>query len=160
MIEAGLLAELLTAKSQTLSVAESLTGGLISHTLTNIPGSSAWFQGGIIVYSNHSKVEMLGVSRENLEKFGAVSPQVAKEMADGVKAKFHTDFALSATGIAGPGGGSEEKPVGLVYLAVSCPQTTEVRKFLFSGNRLEIKQQTCQTAVNLALEFMRRDSIG
>lgn len=136
----------------TIAVAESCTGGLIGHSLTNVSGSSEYFDRGIISYSNESKTELLDVPSETLEKNGAVSEPVAKEMAEGIKAKSDVDVGLSSTGIAGPTGGTEEKPVGLVYVGLSKAGETLVERSVFSGNRLENKVSACEMALNLILK--------
>jgi nicotinamide-nucleotide amidase len=119
------LLEMLLSVSGTISVAESCTGGLISKRLTDIPGSSRAFLGGVVSYSNESKVELLGVSRESIMKYGAVSSQVAAEMADGVRKRFASSVGISTTGIAGPGGGTDEKPVGTVFFGMSTCEKNE-----------------------------------
>ena len=138
-----------------VAVAESCTGGLISHTLTNISGSSEYFERGVITYSNISKQELLDVPKNLLVKHGAVSEPVARAMADNVRIKSDVDIGIASTGIAGPTGGSEEKPVGLVYIAVSTDDITRVEKNNFSGNRLEIKEQSCNAALQLLLDVLR-----
>ena len=153
------LAELLVRKQLTLSVAESCTGGLICHILTNIPGASVWFKGGVIAYSNRAKVEMLNVREDLLAKYGAVSSYVAKEMARGVKSRFGTRFSLSATGIAGPAGGSREKPVGLVYLGLAKDRLVKSKKCLFVGERESIKAQAAETAISWALKFLSQEGL-
>ena len=119
---ASVVGKLLIAKQQTLSVAESCTGGGLGAMLTDIAGSSQYFLGGVIAYSNQVKIEQLGVSASTLDQYGAVSPQVAEEMARGVQGKMKSDWSISITGIAGPGGGSEAKPVGLVYVGIANPE--------------------------------------
>ena len=118
---ASVVGQLLKAKGQTLAVAESCTGGGLGSLLTEIPGSSDYFMGGIISYANRIKVDLLGVNAADLETEGAVSKTVARQMAAGVKAKLGTDWGVSITGVAGPGGGTEDKPVGLVYIGVADP---------------------------------------
>lgn len=134
---------------KTLAIAESCTGGLICNLLTNIAGSSGFFQLGITAYANTAKTKILKVSPALLKKHGAVSSPVAAAMARGVRQILKTDYGLSVTGIAGPGGGSKNKPVGLVFIALSCPQKTIVRKFLFKGSRKVIKKQAAQTALKM-----------
>ena len=123
------ISNLLKEKNLTIATAESCTGGLISHSITNISGSSDYFDRGIVSYSNNAKVELLDVSEELLEKYGAVSEQVAKAMAEGVRNKSNVDIGIATTGIAGPTGGTIEKPVGLVYIAVSTADESIVKKF-------------------------------
>ncbi len=134
---------------KTLSIAESCTGGLISNLLTNMAGSSEFFMLGIIAYANCAKTKILKVSPLLLKKHGAVSSKVAAAMAQGVRKILKTDYGLSVTGIAGPGGGSKNKPVGLVFIAISLPQKTIVKKCLFKGSRKVIKKQAAQTALKM-----------
>ncbi len=148
------IAKLLKEKGYTISTAESCTGGLIGHMLTNVPGSSEYYKGGIISYSNEAKICLLGVRHDTLSKYGAVSEQVAYEMADGIKRKLDTNLAIATTGIAGPGGGSEEKPVGLVYIALANPYSIEVKEFRFEGGRLENKENFAKSALNMLLKFL------
>jgi nicotinamide-nucleotide amidase len=133
----------------TLSVAESCTGGLISQRLTEVPGSSVYFMEGVVTYSNDAKTRSLGVDAELIETHGAVSAQVAEAMAEGVRRRADTDFGLAVTGIAGPGGGSEEKPVGLVYIALSDDAHTEHRKLMLPGDRHLIRWRASQAALDL-----------
>lgn len=133
----------------TLALAESCTGGLIGHTLTNVPGSSAFLQRGYVVYSNLAKEEDLGVREESLRSFGAVSSEVALEMAEGVRKKANTDLGLAVTGIAGPEGGSKEKPVGLVYISLAYAGDTIVQKHVWRGTREQVKQRSAFAALHL-----------
>jgi nicotinamide-nucleotide amidase len=133
----------------TLAVAESCTGGLISQRLTEVPGSSVYFMEGVVTYSNDAKTRSLGVDSELIERHGAVSWEVAEAMAEGVRRRADTDFGLSVTGIAGPGGGSEEKPVGLVYIALSDDAHTEHRKLMLPGDRHLIRWRASQAALDL-----------
>jgi nicotinamide-nucleotide amidase len=133
----------------TLAVAESCTGGLISERLTEVPGSSVYFMEGAITYSNEAKVRMLGVDAELIERFGAVSAEVAEAMAEGVRSRAGTDFGLSVTGIAGPDGGSTDKPVGLVYIALADDAHTEHRKLVLPGDRHLIRWRASQAALDL-----------
>jgi PncC family amidohydrolase len=148
------VAKALIGQRKTLAIAESCTGGLISHTLTNIQGSSTFLKIGIIAYSNEAKVNILKVLPSTLKKHGAVSEQVAIEMAKGVRKLQKTDFGLSVTGIAGPTGGTKRKPIGLVYLAISTKNECLCLKCLFSGTRTEIKSKTTKESLNLLLEFL------
>ncbi len=136
-------ARLLIESKKTLSLAESCTGGMVSSRLTDMPGISEVFDRAVVTYSNRAKTQELGVSRETLEKFGAVSEQTAREMAEGVRRISGTDIGISVTGIAGPGGGSEEKPVGLVYTALAHEGGTEVKKLDLWGSRSRIRNVTC-----------------
>lgn len=133
---ASVVGKLLTAQKQTISVAESCTGGGLGGMLTEVPGSSTYFYGGVIAYSNQIKINQLGVSPQTLEKYGAVSSPVAQEMAQGIQEKLNTDWSISVTGIAGPDGGSAEKPVGLVYIAIAKPnRQVETYKLQLGQNR-------------------------
>jgi nicotinamide-nucleotide amidase len=131
-----------------LAVAESCTGGLICHRLTNVPGASDYFTGGAVTYSNQAKVDLLKVPEGILQSRGAVSAETALAMAVGAREVFHADIGLSVTGIAGPTGGTPEKPVGTVYIGLATPQGVEARHHLFHGSREQIKALTAQTALN------------
>ncbi len=155
----NIIGTLLIRKSLTIAVAESCTGGLIGHMITSIPGSSAYFMGGIISYSNQAKCDLLGVSPHTLQQFGAVSGETAREMAKGVKERFITDMGLSVTGIAGPDGGSKEKPVGTVYMGFAFERNEPVSiRYLFKGDRLQIKQQTAETAIENIRRYLDGDT--
>ncbi len=144
-----IVGRLLKEKKQTLSLAESCSGGLIAHLVTSVPGSSAYFMGGVVSYSYESKTNMLGVTTETLEKYGAVSEEVVTQMAVGAKQKFNTDWAISASGIAGPDGGMEGKPVGTVWIAVAGPNGVKAKKFQFGGDRERNIAVTAITALNM-----------
>src|ERR1051326_1508098 len=133
----------------TVAVAESCTGGLIAQRLTNVPGSSKYFIQGVVTYSNDSKVRLLGVDKKIIKEFGAVSQQVARDMARGVRHKAKSDFGLAVTGIAGPGGGSEDKPIGLVYIALADAAHTEHRKLVIPGDRELIRWRASQAALDM-----------
>jgi nicotinamide-nucleotide amidase len=133
----------------TLAVAESCTGGLISQRLTEVPGSSVYFMEGVVTYSNDAKTRSLGVDAELIARHGAVSAEVAEAMAEGVRRRADTDFGLAVTGIAGPGGGSEEKPVGLVFIALADDAHTEHRKLNLPGDRQLIRWRASQAALDL-----------
>jgi len=148
----GVVASLLWERKRTLAVAESCTGGLVADRLTDVPGSSAYFERGLVVYSNASKEEMLHVPAAVLEAHGAVSEETARAMAEGVSALAGTDLGLSTTGIAGPGGGTDLKPVGTVFVAVAGERGTVCRKFRFRWNRRRIKE----ISAHWALEMLRR----
>lgn len=156
------LGELLGERSQTLSVAESCTGGLVGQRLTSLPGSSAWFEGGAIVYSNRLKNLLLGVPEEQIASDGAVSERVAASMAIGARARFATTWAVSVTGVAGPGGGSVEKPVGTVCFGLAGPGVESgsfgcyAATVRFPGDRTTIRRQSAQ----FALELVRRAVLG
>lgn len=145
---------LLKKQKITVATAESCTGGLIAHTLTNVSGSSNYFDRGIISYSNTAKMELLDVPEELFRKHGAVSKLVAKAMAEGVRIKSNVDIGIATTGVAGPTGGTKEKPVGLVYIAVSTSDKTEVKKFQFLGDRLQNKESTCIEALQMILNIL------
>lgn len=147
------IGDALLAKKWTVCTAESCTGGLIAHRLTNIAGSSAWVLGGIISYANSVKEDLVGVRHETLVAYGAVSEQTAREMAEGVLEKFGSDLAVSVTGIAGPGGGSAEKPVGLVYIGLARKDgATEVKRFVWSHDREGNKNASADAALAWLLE--------
>lgn len=139
----------LTVKGFTLAVAESCTGGLIAQRLTNVPGSSKYFVEGVVTYSNEAKTRLLGVDKQLIKEFGAVSQQVARDMARGVRHKAKTDFGLAVTGIAGPDGGTEEKPVGLVYIALADDAHTEHKRFMIPGDRELIRWRASQAALDM-----------
>lgn len=147
--------DLLRKANQTLAVAESCTGGLIAHLITSIPGSSDYFKGGVVAYANEIKQSFLNVSEKNLVNFGAVSEQVALQMALGVKEKLNTDFAISTTGIAGPGGGTEEKPVGTVWIAVATPTTIFAKHYQMGDHRERNIQRTAITALNMLRKTLK-----
>lgn len=145
----------LIEKGLTVSSAESCSGGLIAHRITNVSGSSACFWGGVVSYSNDAKERLLHVPHDVLSAYGAVSEPVARAMAEGAREVFGTDHAIGVTGIAGPTGGTAEKPVGLVYIAIAGPRDTIVTKNHFTGTRESIKEQTAEAALGLMLEQLR-----
>ena len=151
---------LLREAGLTLAVAESCTGGLISHRLTNVPGSSQYFLCGLTCYSNGAKTHLLGVSETTLRAHGAVSAEAAKEMAIGVRAACDAALGLAVTGIAGPGGGTPEKPVGLVYLALAGPEGIRGERHFFPGDREGIKQRASQAALRLLWERAKQEVQG
>jgi len=144
-----LVGTLLRERHATLAVAESCTGGLLGARLTSVPGSSDYFTGGFITYSNALKRDLLGVPAETLERFGAVSPETAEAMAAGARERSGATYAVSITGVAGPDGGTEEKPVGLVYLGIAWPEGTAVTHRRFIGDRERIRVFTTQAALDL-----------
>ena len=150
-----LVGELLRAQGLTLSLAESCTGGLLGHRLTNVAGSSDYFVGGAVTYSYDAKEWVLGVRHETLYDYGAVSEQTAKEMARGARRLFHTDMALSVTGIAGPGGGMPGKPVGLTYIALSARDQEACRRFVWTSDREENKNLSVEAALEMLMEYLR-----
>ncbi|MBI4309741.1 MAG: CinA family protein [Candidatus Omnitrophica bacterium] len=147
-----LIAQILIHNKQTLATAESCTGGLLAHTLTNVPGSSAFFMLGIVAYGNAAKTKILKIPASLIKKHGAVSAEAAKGMAIGAQGILNTDYGLGITGIAGPGGGTKTKPVGLTYIAVTDGHRTIVQRFQFKGTRLRNKNQ----AVAAALRILRQ----
>ncbi len=156
MILEKAIGNLLRARGWTLSIAESCTGGSICDRITNIPGSSDYFMGGMVTYSNQSKIKHLGVPKKDIKQYGAVSPQVAKKMAQGVRQTFHTTFGLSTTGIAGPTGGSKEKPVGLVFIAISDGKEAIVKRETFKGDRQDIKKASASCALQYFYDYLRK----
>jgi len=142
----------------TLATAESCTGGGLSHLLTSIPGASAFFIGGVIAYQNDVKIQWLGVPRETLTHYGAVSAQTAIAMAEGCLSRFKTDIAVSITGIAGPSGGSPVKPVGLVYVAVASHRQTRVGEHRFPGDRAQVREGAIASALELILEAIEDET--
>lgn len=148
------IAQHLTQQHQTVTCAESCTGGLLSGALTSIAGSSIWFQQSFVTYSNQAKQKVLGVLPETLSQHGAVSQATVYEMACGAKLLAQADYALSISGIAGPGGGSVEKPVGTVWFGLNTPtETLEIRQ-LFTGDRETVRQQAVQFALDLLAQHL------
>lgn len=152
----AVVGEMLVKENLTIATAESCTGGLLAGTLINYPGISSVFLEGAITYSNEAKMKRLGVKEETLAAFGAVSEQTAAEMAEGIAKAAGTDIGISVTGIAGPGGGTEEKPVGLVYVGLYLKEKVKVKKLNLSGDRQKIRQRT----VVSALDWLRRELLG
>lgn len=148
--------EALREKKATLAVAESCTGGLISHKITSVPGSSDYFERGVVAYSNKAKVDYLGVSDEMLNSCGAVSSETAMAMAYGIRKAASATFGLAVTGIAGPGGGTTEKPVGLVFIAIAGPSGIEVTGSRFEGDRAEVKEKTAEAALTWLLSEAKK----
>lgn len=149
------LGALLDEKNLTLAAAESCTGGLVSHRMTNIAGSSSYFLGGIVAYCNAAKTALLAVRPETLRQHGAVSEATAREMARGACAALGADMAFSITGIAGPGGGSPEKPVGLTWIGICSPAGDQAHRFVWNGSRLDNKIYSADAALTLLLETVR-----
>ena len=149
------LVEKLAAEKLTITTAESCTGGLIAGTIVNVAGASDVLNEGYVTYSNEAKERLVGVSHETLEAYGAVSEQTAREMAEGAAKAAHADVALSSTGIAGPGGGTADKPVGLVYVGCCVFGKTKVMKCQFSGDRAENRADTVKEALSLALSLLQ-----
>jgi nicotinamide-nucleotide amidase len=144
----------LTMKQATIAVAESCTGGMLAERLTSIDGSSRYFMSGIVTYSNQSKIDLAGIPPLLLEMQGAVSEEVARGLADSVREKIGTTLGVAVTGIAGPSGGSADKPVGTVHVAVTGPEGTQHREFLFPGNRERIRWQSTQAALNMVRKML------
>lgn len=145
---------LLRQRKATFSVAESCTGGLIAHRITNVSGSSDYFEMGIVSYTNRSKVELLGVPEKDIDLYGAVSYPVAEKMAQGIRLKAKTDIGLAITGIAGPLGGSPATPVGTVFIGLDHEGGTEVRQFHFEGDRKEIKEKASQKGLEMLMDHL------
>jgi PncC family amidohydrolase len=146
---------LLHESGLTLALAESCTGGLVASYITDIPGSSSIFDGGVVAYSNEAKAQLLDVSWDILEHHGAVSSQCAAAMAQGARRSFGSDIAVSVTGIAGPGGGSADKPVGLTYLHLSTPQAEIARQETWRGDRLTNKRQSAQAVLHMLITYLK-----
>lgn len=146
---------LLKARGWTITAAESCTGGLIMTRLTDISGSSAYITGGIVTYANETKMKFLNVSEQTLINYGAVSEQCAAEMARGARLLFGADMGLSATGIAGPGGATDSKPVGLVYIGLSVPDQPEmVERYVWDGDRITNRELSAAAAIRLAIRWL------
>jgi nicotinamide-nucleotide amidase len=150
---------MLREKGKTLATAESCTGGYIAHKITEIPGSSDYFLGSVVAYSNEIKRDVLGVSEKDLDDYGAVSEPVIRQMAEGVRRKFGADYALATSGIAGPGGGTPEKPVGTIWIALATPHKTIAKRYQFGEHRIRNINFSFQTAVNmLRMELLGGDN--
>jgi nicotinamide-nucleotide amidase len=149
-----IIGELLVERGSTLSLAESCTGGMIAHLITSVPGSSRYFMGSVVAYSNKIKEKVLGVSTESLATYGAVSEQVVSEMASGVLKHFGTDYSIATSGIAGPDGGTPEKPVGLVWIAVASREKIITERFNFGNLRETNIQRASLTALNMLRKLM------
>lgn len=152
--EAETLAATLSGRGMTMCCAESCTGGLISACMTDMPGSSAYFLGGAVTYSNESKERVLGVSHGTLLAHGAVSEETAREMALGAARLYGADVSVAVTGIAGPGGATPEKPVGLVHMAVSDGSRTVASRHIFEGDRQQVRESTVREACSLLKDFV------
>ena len=145
----SVVGDMLLQKNLHLGVAESCTGGLLAHRVTRVPGSSRYFLGGILAYANELKVDLLGVNPPTIERFGAVSQQTAEAMALGVQKRCIADIGVSITGIAGPDGGTDEKPVGTVFIGISSPEGQKVEQFQFHGDRIRIQTSAAQAGLNM-----------
>lgn len=150
----NILLERCAALGISIALAESCTGGLIAHRITNVSGASEVFKGSVVAYANEVKMNLLGVPEEALARCGAVSEPVALAMAEGVRNAMNADFSAAVTGIAGPGGGTEEKPVGTVYIAVAGTSGAQAYLHHFTGNRSDIKTQTTEAALSRLLELL------
>ncbi len=150
----------LKQKGLKLATAESCTGGLIGHRITNIPGSSEYFLGGVVSYAYEAKVKLLGVRWETLQKFGAVSRETVIEMATGVREVMAADIGIAVSGIAGPGGGMPTKPVGYTWIGLSAAGVEFARSYYFSGERTQIKEQAAEQALRLLLDYLALETEG
>ncbi len=152
------LADELSRRDEKLCTAESCTGGLIAKTLTDLAGSSDWFDRGFVTYSNQAKIDMLAVPESVIETYGAVSEAVVNAMVVGALKHSAADYAIAVTGVAGPGGGSEEKPVGTVWIGIGSKGQVIARKYVFPGDRDEVRQATLKTALESLNDMLRIDS--
>lgn len=155
----NILGNLLFERNLKIAVAESCTGGKIGDMITDVPGASRYFVGGVIAYSNEAKIDILSVPREIIERYGAVSEECAREMAIGVANLFQADLAIATTGIAGPTGGSKEKPVGLVYIAIKIGDKVIVKRYVFKGSREEIKRKIAERALEDATTVLKHEMV-
>lgn len=146
----------LVSKNKTVAIAESCSGGLLAKSITDVPGASRCFVGGVVSYANTAKTTLLGVRKKVLDKHGAVSGETACRMANNIREKLNASLGISITGIAGPGGGSLRKPVGLVYIGVSDHRKTQPFRFLFSGSRSVIRRQSVKEALKLIWRWARK----
>lgn len=153
------LVEILTKKQYKITTAESCTGGLVAATIVNVSGASEVFQVGFVTYANEAKEKELGVKSETLQTYGAVSEKTAKEMAIGCASHAKAQVGISTTGIAGPGGGTAEKPVGLVYIGCAVRSNVYVEKNVFSGDRQQVRRQAADRAIGFALECIKKESV-
>lgn len=152
------IGQLLQKHKLTMGTAESCTGGRIAHLITSVPGSSAYFLGGVVSYSNQVKHEVLKVSEESLEKYGAVSRPVVVQMVRGIQYLLHCDCAVATSGIAGPGGGTPDKPVGTVWIAAIYKDRLKASLFHFNGDRREIISQSSEAALAMLLASVRSNA--
>lgn len=151
--------DLLRVHNLNLVTAESCTGGLIGHLLTNIPGSSAYYLGGVVAYAYEAKVAMLGVDWDTLHQYGAVSEQIALQMARGARKALHGDIAVSVTGIAGPGEGIPNKPVGLTWVGLSTPTGEWAQHYIWNGNRDENKMSSARAALEMVIRYLKTQAL-
>lgn len=150
----ALIGQLLCEKGITLSTAESCTGGLVADRITNVPGSSEYFRGGVVAYAYEAKVSLLKVSWDTLRTYGAVSEETVIEMARGARTALGADIALSVSGIAGPGGGMPDKPVGTTWIGLSTTEGDWARKFVWDGDRLQNKALSADAALELLINYL------
>ena len=150
----SLVGERLRERGLRLAIAESCTGGLLCHRITNVPGSSDYFLGGVIAYAYEAKVSLLDVRWDTLERYGAVSQQTVLEMARGVRVKLGAEISLSISGIAGPGGGTEQKPVGLVWIGLCTPEMERAEVYHFKGDRMQVKERSVEQALRLLADYL------
>ncbi len=155
----ALVGEWLVQRGLTLAVAESCTGGLVSHLITNVSGSSRYYLGGVTTYANEAKMKLLGVSQETLDVHGAVSAETVLQMARGVRLALSADIGISTSGIAGPTGGTADKPVGTTWIGFSALDGEEARHFLFDGDRLSVKEQAAHEALKLLVEHLTHAAV-
>lgn len=148
------IGDMLRSEGLKLAVAESCTGGLIGHLITNAPGSSDYFMGSVASYADKVKIHIIGVRPETLEKFGAVSRETVLEMAHGARLALNADLGLSVSGIAGPGGGTTEKPIGTVWIGLSAQDMNNAWCYHWDGDRIEVKEQTAQQALKLLINYV------
>ena len=148
------LGQLFKGRDLWLAVTESSTGGLLGHMITNAPGSSTYFIGGVIAYANKVKVDVLGVSSQTLDRYGAVSKETVIEMARGVRKVLDADIGVAISGVAGPGGGTDEKPVGTTVIGMSALEQETTKLFVFPGERLDIKTQAAQSAIQMVIDLL------
>ena len=148
------IGELLLRRGWFLALAESCTGGLVSHRITNVPGSSGYYLGGITAYANETKMRLLGVRPETLERYGAVSRETVLEMARGARRALAADISMSISGIAGPGGETPGKPVGLTWIGLSAPNWENAWSYVWPGNRLQVKQQSAAEVLRLLRDYL------
>jgi PncC family amidohydrolase len=149
--------ELLRKYGMRLAVAESCTGGLVGHRVTNVPGSSTYYMGSVTAYAYEAKVRLLGVRWETLERYGAVSKETVVEMARGARRALAADIGLSVSGIAGPGGGTPEKPVGTTWIGLSAPGTEEAWRYHWPGDRLQVKELSAERALQLLVDYLEAE---
>jgi len=148
------LGELLLEQGLRLAVAESCTGGLVGHLITNVPGSSQYFLGGVMAYANETKIKLLGVRQQTLDEHGAVSRETVLEMAAGVRRLLGADIGAAISGIAGPGGGTPEKPVGLTWIGLSGPGVDAAWSYVWDGDRLAVKEQSARHVLRLLVDYL------